>query len=53
MTEFIRVTPDFAVAPQLTAEDIARVVTFLCSEEAGWIVGQTIVADGGHSLMAS
>ncbi len=35
-----------------TPEDIAKVVTFLCSEDAQWIVGQTIVADGGHSLIA-
>lgn len=32
--------------------DIANVVNFLCSEEAHWIVGQTIVADGGYSLLA-
>ncbi len=31
-------------------EDMARVVSLLCSEDAGWIVGQTIVADGGYSL---
>lgn len=33
-------------------EDIANVVIFLCSEESRWIVGQTIVADGGYSLLA-
>ena len=33
-----------------TADDIARVVLFLCSPLADWIVGQTIVADGGMSL---
>jgi len=32
-------------------EDISGVVSFLCSEEAGWIVGQTILADGGLSLV--
>jgi enoyl-[acyl-carrier protein] reductase III len=31
-------------------EDIAPVVAFLCSEEARWIVGQTIPVDGGFSL---
>ncbi len=31
-------------------EDIAKVVAFLCSEDAAWIVGQIIVADGGASL---
>lgn len=33
-------------------EDIAPVVAFLCSEESGWICGQTLVADGGFSLLA-
>jgi enoyl-[acyl-carrier protein] reductase III len=33
-------------------EDIARVVTFLCSENAAMIRGQTIVVDGGFSLLA-
>ncbi len=31
-------------------DDIAHVVTFLCSDRARWIVGQTIVADGGITL---
>ena len=31
-------------------EDIARVVAFLASDEADWITGQTIVADGGAAL---
>lgn len=33
-----------------TAEDVAGVVVFLCSDAARWVVGQTIVADGGYSL---
>jgi NAD(P)-dependent dehydrogenase (short-subunit alcohol dehydrogenase family) len=33
-----------------TPEDIARVVVMLCGEDAGWIVGQTIVADGGYDI---
>ncbi|HEY2930137.1 MAG TPA: SDR family oxidoreductase [Acidobacteriota bacterium] len=32
-------------------EDIASIVLFLCSPLSGWINGQTIVADGGMSLM--
>ncbi len=32
-------------------DDLAKVVAFLCSDDAGWIVGQTIVADGGFSLL--
>ena len=31
-------------------EDIARVITFLCSDEARHITGQTITVDGGMSL---
>jgi enoyl-[acyl-carrier protein] reductase III len=34
-------------------EDIAGCVTFLCSPEAEMIRGQTIVVDGGWSLLAS
>lgn len=33
-----------------TPEDLARVVLFLCSPQSEWIVGQTLVADGGYSL---
>jgi enoyl-[acyl-carrier protein] reductase III len=33
-----------------TADDIARLVLFLCSPLADWMVGQTLVADGGMSL---
>jgi NAD(P)-dependent dehydrogenase (short-subunit alcohol dehydrogenase family) len=33
-------------------EDVAGVVAFLCSEAARWIIGQTIVADGGVSLLS-
>ncbi len=32
-------------------EDLARVVAFLCSPESSWIVGQTLIADGGLSLI--
>jgi pyridoxal 4-dehydrogenase len=30
-------------------EDIAPAVAFLCSEEAGWVTGQLVAADGGHT----
>ena len=36
-----------------TPEDIGNVVALLCSQEAGWITGQVIFADGGASLMNS
>ena len=35
----------------LTGEDMARVVAFLCSEDAAMIRGQIIVVDGGMSLL--
>jgi NAD(P)-dependent dehydrogenase (short-subunit alcohol dehydrogenase family) len=31
-------------------EDLSNIVAFLCTEESNWIVGQTIVVDGGLSL---
>jgi enoyl-[acyl-carrier protein] reductase III len=36
-----------------TPGDIGKVVALLCSEDAGWITGQVIYADGGASLMNS
>jgi enoyl-[acyl-carrier protein] reductase III len=36
-----------------TPADIGGVVALLCTEEAAWINGQTISADGGGSLMNS
>jgi NAD(P)-dependent dehydrogenase (short-subunit alcohol dehydrogenase family) len=32
-----------------TSEDVANVVVFLCSEEGGYVHGQTISLDGGWS----
>jgi NAD(P)-dependent dehydrogenase (short-subunit alcohol dehydrogenase family) len=32
-------------------EDIAGVVAFLLSDQAGWITGQTVVLDGGVTLV--
>lgn len=34
-----------------TPEDVGDVVALFCAEEAGWITGQIIYADGGASLM--
>ena len=34
-----------------TPADIGNVVALMCAEEAGWITGQVICADGGASLM--
>ena len=37
----------------VTPEDVARVVTFLCSPDADMIRGQTVVIDGGWSLLTT
>ena len=37
---------------QGTPAEIGGAVAALCSDDAGWITGQTIVADGGASLMS-
>jgi enoyl-[acyl-carrier protein] reductase III len=39
-------------ARMVEPEDLARAVVFLCSEDAAMIRGQTIVVDGGFSLLA-
>jgi enoyl-[acyl-carrier protein] reductase III len=41
------------VGRMVTPEDVAACVTFLCSPEAEMIRGQTLVVDGGWSLLAS
>ena len=35
-----------------TPADVGGAVAALCSDDAGWITGQTIVVDGGASLMS-
>lgn len=35
----------------VSPEDMANVVAFLCSEDAAMIRGQTLIVDGGYSLM--
>ena len=39
-----------AVAFAGEPEDVARVVAFLASDDAGWVTGQTIAASGGLLL---
>jgi 3-oxoacyl-[acyl-carrier protein] reductase len=32
-------------------EDVAPLIAWLCSEDAGWVTGQLIFSDGGYSLV--
>ena len=41
------------VARAGTPLDIAKLAVFLCSEDSGFIVGQTIIADGGTTSLMS
>jgi enoyl-[acyl-carrier protein] reductase III len=36
----------------VTPEEVAKVVAWLCTDDARMIVGQTIVVDGGYEIMA-
>jgi 3-oxoacyl-[acyl-carrier protein] reductase len=45
-----RLAPEIPLGRIGTPEDIARVIVFLASEHAGWITGQVLRVDGGHSL---
>jgi enoyl-[acyl-carrier protein] reductase III len=58
-TDSIRAHPDYAPLTgmqgggspwMMQPEDVAGLAAFLCSREASWIQGQSIVADGGLSL---
>jgi enoyl-[acyl-carrier protein] reductase III len=43
---------DNPVGRLVTPEDVAGAVSFLCSPDAEMIRGQTVVIDGGWSLLA-
>jgi NAD(P)-dependent dehydrogenase (short-subunit alcohol dehydrogenase family) len=45
--EYLRRMP---IARLGTPEDVANLVAFLLADEAGWITGQVIGVDGGHTL---
>lgn len=45
--ELVKMTP---LKREGKAEDVAAMVAFLCSEQAGFITGQVIAVDGGLSL---
>jgi NAD(P)-dependent dehydrogenase (short-subunit alcohol dehydrogenase family) len=46
--EFLRRTPAGRIG---RPEDLAAVVDFLLSDASDFICGQTIIADGGYSLL--
>lgn len=46
---FDYVVPAQAFNRRAEPADIAPTVAFLASEKAGWVTGQTIVVDGGHT----
>ena len=49
--EFKRAVIDGTALKRLgTPEDIAEIVAFLCSDEARWVNGKQIIADGGSIL---
>jgi enoyl-[acyl-carrier protein] reductase III len=50
--EMLRLGADNPAGRLVTPDDIAAVVTFLCSPDAEMIRGQTLVVDGGFSLPA-
>ncbi len=50
--EMLRAGADNPVGRLVSPEDMAGVVTFLCSPEAEMIRGQTLIVDGGFSLRA-
>jgi NAD(P)-dependent dehydrogenase (short-subunit alcohol dehydrogenase family) len=45
--EYLRRMP---IARLGTVEDVAQLVVFLLSDDAGWITGQCIPVDGGHTI---
>ena len=51
--EMLEMSKRNPVGRAVTPEDVAGCVTFLCSPEADMIRGQTLVVDGGWSLLAS
>ena len=49
LSEGLRRTP---AGRLVTPEEVAKLVAWLCTDDARMIVGQTIVMDGGYELVA-
>jgi enoyl-[acyl-carrier protein] reductase III len=49
LSEGLRRTP---AGRFVTPEEVAKLVTWLCTDDARMIVGQTIIMDGGYELLA-
>lgn len=47
-----KIIGDIPAGRLVSPQDVAGVAAFLCSDAASMIVGQTIIADGGHMLTA-
>jgi enoyl-[acyl-carrier protein] reductase III len=49
LSEGLRRTP---AGRFVTPEDVAKVIAWLCTDDAAMIVGQTIIVDGGYEVVA-
>jgi enoyl-[acyl-carrier protein] reductase III len=47
ISESVRRTPFGRVG---TTEEVANVAAFLCTPQASWVTGQTVIVDGGYTL---
>ena len=46
----VKLTQNIPMGRMGTPEDVAKVVSFLCSDEADYITGQVIAVDGGMTM---
>ena len=46
-TTYLRIWPAIPAGRFETAEEVARVVGFLASEESSYVTGQSLLVDGG------
>lgn len=46
-SQFAKMLPNIALGRTAVPEDVARVVSFLASEDSAYVTGQSIVVDGG------